>query len=279
MRIGAHMSVAGGVSKAVERAVVHGCEALQIFSKNANQWLGKPLDPAEVARFRQRVDETGITPVVSHASYLINLATTAAAAARAVDRGVRRRARSRRGARPARRRHSSGHVHGRHRRRRAAADRRGHRERLQGAAAPDRQWCCSSTRRARDGPSAIGSSTWPRSSAHLDGSPRVGVCLDTCHLVASGYDIAATHPATTRRSSRSSGSWDSIGSRSSTATTRRSHAAAASIATSTSARDSRPRTVSPAARRSALCRLRDPDRDGEGGDCRARRNARCRSLR
>src|ERR671915_860070 len=76
LRIGAHMSVAGGVSKAVDRALVHGCEALQIFSKNASQWRGKPLDPAEVGAFRRRIDETGITPVVSHASYLINLATT-----------------------------------------------------------------------------------------------------------------------------------------------------------------------------------------------------------
>jgi deoxyribonuclease-4 len=76
LRIGAHMSVAGGVSNAVERAVLHGCESLQIFSKNANQWRGKPLDPADVRRFRRRIDETGITPVVSHASYLINLATS-----------------------------------------------------------------------------------------------------------------------------------------------------------------------------------------------------------
>jgi endonuclease IV len=70
------MSVAGGVAKAVERAVVHGCEALQIFSKNANQWNGKPLEPAEIHAFRARIDETGIGPVVAHASYLINLATT-----------------------------------------------------------------------------------------------------------------------------------------------------------------------------------------------------------
>src|SRR4051812_46636424 len=76
LRIGAHMSVAGGVSKAVDRAVVHGCEALQIFAKNANQWRGKPLDPAEVRLFRRAIEHTGITPVVSHASYLINLATT-----------------------------------------------------------------------------------------------------------------------------------------------------------------------------------------------------------
>jgi len=71
------MSVAGGVANAVERAVVHGCEALQIFSKNANQWRANPLDRDQVRRFRERIEETGITPVVSHASYLINLATTA----------------------------------------------------------------------------------------------------------------------------------------------------------------------------------------------------------
>src|SRR5262245_49960390 len=76
LRIGAHMSIAGGISKAVDRAVAHGCEALQIFTRNANQWRGKPLDPAEVRLFRKRIEQTGITPVVSHASYLINLATT-----------------------------------------------------------------------------------------------------------------------------------------------------------------------------------------------------------
>ena len=61
------MSVAGGVSKAVERAVVHECEALQVFSKNANQWKGAPLDPIEVRAFRRRIDETGITvlPITS----------------------------------------------------------------------------------------------------------------------------------------------------------------------------------------------------------------------
>src|SRR6476659_4951178 len=75
MRIGAHMSVAGGVSRAVDRAVVHGCEALQIFTKNANQWRGRPLPDDEVRGFRARVRAARIHPVVSHASYLINLAT------------------------------------------------------------------------------------------------------------------------------------------------------------------------------------------------------------
>jgi deoxyribonuclease IV len=70
------MSVAGGLPRAVERAVVHGCAALQIFAKNANQWRGRLLPKEEIKEFRARVEAAGIGPVVSHASYLINLAST-----------------------------------------------------------------------------------------------------------------------------------------------------------------------------------------------------------
>jgi deoxyribonuclease-4 len=68
------MSVAGGLPRAVDRAVVHGCDALQIFTKNASQWQGRPLPADEIGAFRSRIRATGIHPVVSHASYLINLA-------------------------------------------------------------------------------------------------------------------------------------------------------------------------------------------------------------
>ena len=70
------MSVAGGLPRAVERAVVHGCDALQIFAKNASQWRGRELPRDEIREFRARVKAAGIGPVVSHGSYLINLATT-----------------------------------------------------------------------------------------------------------------------------------------------------------------------------------------------------------
>jgi deoxyribonuclease-4 len=69
------MSVAGGLPRAVERAVVHRCDALQIFAKNASQWRGRVLPPEEIREFRARVKAAGIAPVVSHASYLINLAS------------------------------------------------------------------------------------------------------------------------------------------------------------------------------------------------------------
>jgi deoxyribonuclease IV len=75
-RLGAHMSVAGGLPRAVDRAVAHGCEALQIFAKNASQWRGRVLPQDEVVEFRARVKKAGLAVVVSHASYLINLATS-----------------------------------------------------------------------------------------------------------------------------------------------------------------------------------------------------------
>jgi deoxyribonuclease-4 len=72
------MSVAGGLPRAVERAVMHRCDALQIFAKNASQWRGRIVPREEIREFRARVKASGIYPVVSHASYLINLATTSA---------------------------------------------------------------------------------------------------------------------------------------------------------------------------------------------------------
>src|SRR5436190_63720 len=72
------MSVAGGLPRAVERAVVHRCEALQIFAKNASQWRGRVLPPEAIRECRSRVNAASLTAVVSHASYLINLATTSA---------------------------------------------------------------------------------------------------------------------------------------------------------------------------------------------------------
>jgi deoxyribonuclease-4 len=74
-RLGAHLSIAGGLPRAVDRAQASRCEALQIFTKSAGQWRARSLPADEIARFRERVAETGIHPVVAHNSYLINVAT------------------------------------------------------------------------------------------------------------------------------------------------------------------------------------------------------------
>ena len=73
--LGAHMSIAGGIPKSLDRAVDVGCNVLQIFVKNNNQWRGRPLHDPEVHEFRQRRAESPILQVVAHDSYLINLAS------------------------------------------------------------------------------------------------------------------------------------------------------------------------------------------------------------
>jgi deoxyribonuclease IV len=190
LRIGAHMSVAGGVSRAVDRAELHGCEALQIFSKNANRWAAKPLDPAEVRRFRRRIEETGIHPVVSHASYLINLATSfeplrTQSIAAFVDELDRAHALGLLGVVIHPGTCTSG-TEADALRLVADAVRRAFRER------PRRRTMVLFEHTAGQG-RTIGYrfEHLGQILAHLDGSPRAGVCLDTCHLVSSGYDLVS----------------------------------------------------------------------------------------
>ena len=76
MLLGVHASVAGGLANAYGRGVELGCGAIQIFVKNANQWRGKELVEEEVAAFHAAHEESGIGPLLAHASYLINLAAT-----------------------------------------------------------------------------------------------------------------------------------------------------------------------------------------------------------
>ena len=72
--LGAHMSIAGGLHLAIDRALDAGCSVVQIFTRNANQWKGKPIGDADAARFHDRFASSGLREVVSHDIYLINLA-------------------------------------------------------------------------------------------------------------------------------------------------------------------------------------------------------------
>jgi deoxyribonuclease-4 len=188
MRIGAHMSVAGGVSRAVARAKLHGCEALQIFTKNASQWRGQPLPLEEIAAFRRELEDSGIAPVVSHASYLINLATAepglrAQSLAALVDELDRAEALGLRGVVI----HPGTCTSG------TEAD--ALRLVAQMILEAFRQRPHGTPLLLLEGTAGQGRTVGHRFEQlatildHLDGSPRVGVCLDTCHLVASGYDI------------------------------------------------------------------------------------------
>ncbi len=71
--LGAHTSISGGVSKAVDLAEKLKFTAMQIFSKNNNRWYAKPLDENEITAFKTKLGKSGIKFVVVHDSYLINL--------------------------------------------------------------------------------------------------------------------------------------------------------------------------------------------------------------
>ena len=72
--LGAHQSIAGGYYKAVEAAARCGCQCVQLFTKNNNQWRAKAIDDDDVARFRAALAEQNISHPLSHDSYLINMA-------------------------------------------------------------------------------------------------------------------------------------------------------------------------------------------------------------
>ncbi len=72
---GAHMSIAGGYHNALIAAHDHGCDTVQLFSKNNNQWAGKPIGAAESQLFRDKLAEFQLRLPIAHDSYLINLAS------------------------------------------------------------------------------------------------------------------------------------------------------------------------------------------------------------
>jgi deoxyribonuclease-4 len=184
------MSIGGGLPRAVDRAALHGCEALQIFTKSAGQWRARPLPPHEVRAFRRRVDETGITPVVAHASYLINLAT----------RDGTLRAQSMTSLEEELERaemlglegvvlHPGACTGG--------EDEGGLQLIAQSLRAVLRVRPRARVRALLEhtaGQGTVLGHTFEQLARIIeltDGSPRVGVWLDTCHLIAAGYDIAS----------------------------------------------------------------------------------------
>jgi deoxyribonuclease-4 len=75
MRIGLHVSIAGRIDEAVDRAAALGCETIQIFSRNPRGWKSRPLVKDEVEEFKKKRKEKDIWPILVHIPYLINLAT------------------------------------------------------------------------------------------------------------------------------------------------------------------------------------------------------------
>jgi deoxyribonuclease IV len=183
--IGAHISTKGGLATAFERAAAIDASAMAIFAKNSNQWKGKELTPEICAEFAEK---RTVKPVLTHASYLINLATTneefhrksIAALVDELDRaerlgihavvlhpGAHMGAGVENGADQVAR--SLDRIH---------------------ATLPEHNVVTLLETAAGQG-SCLGCSfeELGRILDRVDDRSRVGVCIDTCHIFASGYDI------------------------------------------------------------------------------------------
>ena len=188
VRLGSHMSIAGGLDQAPLRGRQAGCDTIQVFTKSNRQWAAKPLSDGEVERFKANLEATGIGPVVAHDCYLLNLAAPRAALWRKSVAAFRIEIeRADRLGIPYLVTHPGAHL--------GAGEAEGMARVAEAlnqlhAASPSARVQVLLETTAGQGTS-LGSRFEELAAilaqvAHPD---RVGVCLDTCHVFAAGYDI------------------------------------------------------------------------------------------
>jgi deoxyribonuclease-4 len=185
--IGAHVSSSGGIHTAIDRAEAMGADSVQVFTQSPRTWRPTNHPPENFERFKERRAETGIGGVLCHALYLINLANpkddfyekSVAALANTVEVGCAIDA--------------DGVVFhiGSH----LGAGMEAGLDRVVGAMKLVLEGCSETTWLLMENSAGTGA-TIGRSVEELaviferlGGHPRLGVCLDSCHLYASGYDV------------------------------------------------------------------------------------------
>ena len=182
------MSVAGGFEKAIERGLRIGCQTIQIFTKSNNQWAAPAITADQAKRFKAAMQESGIGPVFAHDAYLINVGSPDPQMAeksrqalkveveRATELGLAFVVM-----------HPGAHM--------GSGEEEGLKRIAESVTWVLRQTAGSSVKILYENAAGQGSALGNRFE-HLaallkqTGDPRrVGICLDTCHLFAAGYDL------------------------------------------------------------------------------------------
>ncbi|MFN8005520.1 MAG: deoxyribonuclease IV [Terriglobia bacterium] len=188
--LGAHVSIAGGLDQAPENGKRLGCECIQIFTRNQRQWKSRPLTSNEVTAFRSALRDSQVRQVVCHASYLINLASPEETTLR----------RSREALRDELIRchqlgisclifHPGSHCE--------SGEKAGLQRIAESLKLVLEQEKQATTRLLLETTAGQGTSLGYRFEqlaeilALVKEPDRVGICLDTCHLFAAGYDLRA----------------------------------------------------------------------------------------
>jgi deoxyribonuclease-4 len=187
VHVGAHVSAAGGISTAIDRAEELGCDAVQVFTQSPRMWRPTEHSEEQLERFRVRRSEVGIASVVCHALYLVNLAAT--------DREIHKKSVAAMQASMETARgigaegvvfHLGSHL--------GAGIARGLKRAVPALRrllelTDERLWLILEN-------SAGAGGTMGRSVAELaaifdalEGHPRLGICLDSCHWFVSGVDV------------------------------------------------------------------------------------------
>ena len=188
MKFGAHMSTSGGVWKALQRGVSIGCEIVQLFVKNNMQWFGRPYSPNELSQYANELVAGKLARVFGHTGYLINLG---AASSPNRDKSLRSLIQEIQLATqlglPFLVMHPGAHL--------GAGEEAGLKQIVSGLNEVFRETKNSPVRIALENTAGQGTCLGHRIS-HLaavvdrvDQPARLGVCLDTAHFFAAGYDI------------------------------------------------------------------------------------------
>lgn len=186
--LGAHMSIAGGVDLAPLRGQQVGCQTIQLFTKSSNQWQARSLPADEIDRFHANLLAAAIAPVVAHGAYLINLASTDPALhQKSMAACLEELERAEALGIPSLVIHPGAHM--------GAGEAAG----LQRVANSIRELLKRTkgyrVRVVLETTAGQGTTLGHRFEQialllnQIDLSERTGVCLDTCHLFAAGYDI------------------------------------------------------------------------------------------
>ncbi len=186
--LGAHMSIAGGVDLAPLRGQEVGCRTIQLFTKSSNQWQARFLPADEIDRFHANLRATAISPAVAHGAYLINLASTDPALhQKSMAACLEELERAEALGIPCLVIHPGAHM--------GAGEEAGLRQVANSIRELLKRTKGYQVRVVLEATAGQGTALGHRFEQlaylqeHIGVPERTGVCLDTCHLFAAGYDI------------------------------------------------------------------------------------------
>ncbi len=187
--LGAHFSIAGGLERAILEAASRQCNTLQLFTKNAMTWKEKPLTESAIQKFTEIKTKTGIDNIISHASYLINIAgpdpKKAAMSCSALKQEILR---CRLLDIPCAVLHPGAHM--------GEGEAKGIARIAENINRIFEQTGGAATRLLLETTAGQGTSIGHRFEQlaavmdQIEDKSRIGVCMDTCHIFAAGYDIS-----------------------------------------------------------------------------------------